>query len=119
MAYLLLLPVAYYGTKRIADKMFSMTSEYVLQKENLHDDSEALITAVKSILEKYTDMEEEHPAFKSKVLVEQAVDSLDYMSTTTSEHWFQRNYHYENKQLKHLQEELERRLRLFLLITQC
>ena len=38
MAYLLLLPVAYYGTKRIADKMFSMTSDYVLQKENLHED---------------------------------------------------------------------------------
>ena len=118
MAYLLLLPVAYYGTKQIADKMFSMTSEYVLQKENLQDDSEALITAVMSILEKYKDMEEQHPAFKSKVLVEEAVDSLKYTSTTTKEHWFQRNYKYENQQLKHLQEELERRLRLFLLITQ-
>ena len=119
MAYLLLLPVAYYGTKQIADKMFSMTSDYVLQKENLHDDSEALITAVLSILEKHKDIKEEHPAFKSKVLVEHAVDSLKYTSNTTKEHWFQRNYHYENEQLKHQQEELERRLRLFLLITQC
>ena len=119
MAYLLLVPVAYYGTKQIADKIFSMTSEYVLQKENLQDDSEALVTAVTSILEKYEDMEEDHAAFKSKVLVEQAVDSLTYTSKTISEHWFQRNYHYENQQLKHLQEELERRLRLFLLITQC
>lgn len=117
MAYLLLVPVAYYGTKKIADKLFNMTSEYMLQKENLKDDSEALLVAAMSILEKHKDVNEEHPAFKSKVLVEEAVDSLKYASDTTKEQWFQRNYHYENQKLKHLQDELERRLRLLLMVT--
>ena len=117
MAYLLILPVAYYGTSHLANKLFNMTSEYVLEKESLQDDSEALMTAVMTILEKYKDMDESHAAFRSKELVEEGVDSLRYMSKTTKEHWFQRNYHEENKRLKSLQDELERRLRLFLLVV--
>lgn len=117
MAYLLFIPVVYYGTSHVANKIFSMTSDYVLESEELHDDSSALLTAVISVLEKYTDMKQDHPAFKSKVLVEEGVDSLKYMSKTTKEHWYQRNYHNENAKLKRLQTDLERRLRLFLLVV--
>ena len=117
MAYLLFIPVVYYGTSHIANKIFNMTSDYVLESEELHDDSNALLTAVTSVLEKYKDMKESHPAFKSKILVEEGVDSLKYMSKTTKEHWYQRNYHHENMHLQRLQSELERRLRLFLLVV--
>ena len=94
-----------------------MTSDYVLESEELHDDSNALLIAVTSVLEKYKDMKESHPAFKSKILVEEGVDSLKYMSKTTKEHWYQRNYHHENMHLQRLQSELERRLRVFLLVV--
>mgnify|MGYP004004234959 FL=1 len=94
-----------------------MSSDYVLESEELHDDSNALLTAVTSGLKRYNDMEKDHPAFKSKVLVEEGVDSLEYMSKSTKEHWYQRNYHRENAKLKRLQTELERRLRLFLLVV--
>ena len=117
MAYLLFIPVVYYGTSHVANKIFSMTSDYVLESEELHDDSSALLTAVISVLEKYKDMKQDHPAFKSKVLVEEGADSLKYMSKTTKEHWYQRNYHNENVKLKRLQTDLERRLRLFLLVV--
>ena len=117
MAYLLFIPVVYYGTSHVANKLFSITSDYVLESEELHDDSDALLTAVTSVLKRYKDMEESHPAFKSKVLVEEGVDSLKYMSKTTTERWYQRNYHNENAKLKRLQDELERRLRLFLLVV--
>lgn len=117
MAYLLLLPVAYYSTQHFANKIFNMTSDYVLESEALRDESRALVVAVTSVLAKYKDMDEKHPAFKSKVLVEEGIDSLNYMSNTTREKWFQKNYHAENVKLKHLQEELERRLRLFLLVV--
>ena len=117
MAYLLFIPVVYYGTSHIANKIFSITSDYVLESEELHDDSSALLTAVTSVLSKYKGMKKNHPAFKSKVLVEQGVDSLKYMSKTTKEHWYQRNYHHENAHLQRLQGELERRLRLFLLVV--
>ena len=117
MAYLLFIPVVYYGTSHVANKIFNMTSDYVLESEELHDDSGALLTAVMSVLKKYKDMEETHPGFKSKVLVEEGVDSLLYMSKTTKERWYQRNYHQENAKLKRLQDELERRLRLFLLVV--
>jgi hypothetical protein len=117
MAYLLFIPVAYYGTSHVANKIFNMTSDYVLECEELHDDSSALLTAVMSVLEKFKDMKDSHPAFKSKVLVEEGVDSLLYMSKTTKERWYQRNYHQENSKLKRLQDELERRLRLFLLVV--
>ena len=117
MAYLLFIPVVYYGTSHIANKIFSMTSDYVLESEILHDDSEAIVTAAKSILKKYRDMEEDHPAFPNKVLVEDGVDSLEYASKSTKEKWFQRNYHTENLTLQRLQNDLERRLRLFLLVV--
>ena len=117
MAYLLFIPVVYYGTSHVANKLFSITSDYVLESEELHDDSDALLTAVTSVLERYKDMKESHPAFNSKVLVEECMDSLMYMSKTTNERWYQRNYHNENSKLKRLQDELERRLRLFLLVT--
>jgi hypothetical protein len=117
MAYLLLLPVAYYGTQHFANKIFSMTSDYVLEHESLRDESKALVVAVSTVLEKYMDMEETHPAYKSKLLVEEGIDSLTYLSKTTKEKWFQKNYRYENEKLKNLQIELERRLRLFLMIV--
>ena len=117
MAYLLLLPVAYYSTQHVANKLFNMTSDYVLESEALRDESQALIVAVTSVLAKFQDMDDDHPAFKSKVLVEEGIDSLNYMSNTTREKWFQKNYHQENIRLKNLQEELERRLRLFLLVV--
>lgn len=117
MAYLLFIPVVYYGTSHVANKIFNMTSDYVLESEELHDDSDALLTAVTSVLKKYKKMKESHPAYKSKVLVEEGVDSLMYMSTSTKERWYQRNYHQENAKLKRLQDELERRLRLFLLVV--
>ena len=117
MAYLLFIPVVYYGTSHVANKLFNMTSDYVLESEELHDDSDALLTAVTSVLKRYKDMKETHPAFKSKVLVEEGVDSLMYMSKSTKERWYQRNYHQENTKLKRLQDELERRLRLFLLVV--
>lgn len=117
MAYLLFIPVVYYGTSHVANKLFSITSDYVLESEELHDDSNALLTAVTSVLERYKDMKKAHPAFNSKVLVEEGMDSLKYMSINTRERWYQRNYHNENSKLKRLQDELERRLRLFLLVT--
>ena len=117
MAYLLLLPVAYYGTQHFANKIFNMTSDYVLEHESLKDESEALIVAVTTVLEKYMDMEQTHPAYKSKMLVEDGIDSLMYMSKSTKEKWYRRNYREENKKLKQLQNELERRLRLFLMIV--
>jgi len=117
MAYLLFIPVVYYGTSHVANKIFSMTSDYVLESEELHDDSDALLTAVTSVLKRYKNMKETHRAFKSKVLVEEGVDSLMYMSKSTKERWYQRNYHQENAKLKRLQDELERRLRLFLMVV--
>lgn len=117
MAYLLFIPVVYYGTSHVANKIFSMTSDYVLESEELHDDSTALITAVTSVLKRYKNMKENHRAFKSRVLVEEGVDSLMYTSKMTNEHWYQRNYHQENAKLKRLQDELERRLRLFLMVV--
>jgi len=117
MAYLLFIPVVYYGTSHVANKLFSITSDYVLEREELHDDSDALLTAVTSVLERYKNMKESNPAFNSKVLVEEGMDSLKYMSNTTKERWYQRNYNNENSKLKRLQDELERRLRLFLLVT--
>lgn len=117
MAYLLFIPVVYYGTSHIASKVFSMTSDYVLESETLHDDSAALLIAAKTILKKYRAVNEDHPAFGSKVLVEEGVDSLEYASTTTKEKWFQRNYHHENEMLRRLQSDLERRLRLFLMVV--
>lgn len=117
MAYLLFIPVVYYGTSHVANKIFSITSDYVLESEELHDDSDALLTAVTSVLHRYKDMEESHPAFLSKVLVEEGVDSLKYISKTIEERWYQRNYHNENTKLKRLQDELERRLRLFLMVV--
>ena len=117
MAYLLFIPVVYYGTSHVANKIFNMTSDYVLESEELHDDSNALLTAVTSVLKRYNEIEETHPAFRSKVLVEEGADSLMYMSKSTKERWYQRNYHQENVKLKRLQDELERRLRLFLLVV--
>jgi hypothetical protein len=117
MAYLLFIPVVYYGTSHVANKIFNMTSDYVLESEELHDDSDALLTAVTSVLKRYKKMKESHPAYKSKLLVEEGMDSLKYMSKTTKERWYQRNYHHENAKLKRLQDELERRLRLFLLVV--
>ena len=35
-----------------------MTSDYVLESEDLHDDSDALLTAVTSVLKKYKNMKE-------------------------------------------------------------
>lgn len=118
MAYLLFIPVVYYGTSHIANKIFNMTSDYVLESETLHDDSRALLTAAISILQKYKDMDDSHPAFANKELVEEGVDSLEYASKTTREKWFQRNYHAENISLQRLQSDLERRLRLFLLVVE-
>ena len=117
MAYLLFIPVVYYGTSHLANKVFNMTSDYVLESECLHDDSAALLLAAKTILKKYQDMEEEEAAYPSKQLVEEGVDSLEYASKTTNERWFQRNYHHENQMLKRLQADLERRLRLFLMVV--
>ena len=117
MAYLLFIPVVYYGTSHVANKIFNMTSDYVLESEELHDDSDALLTAVTSVLKRYKKMKESHPAYKSKLLVEEGMDSLKYMSKSTKERWYQRNYHHENAKLKRLQDELERRLRLFLLVV--
>jgi len=117
MAYLLLLPVVYYGTSHLANKLFNMTSEYVLENEILEDNSESLLEATLSILEKHKKMKETNVAFRSKELVEEAVDSLRYCSTITHEQWFKRNYNAENKRLQMLQNELERRLRLFLLVV--
>ena len=117
MAYLLFIPVVYYGTSHFANKVFNMTSDYVLESESLNDESKAVLTAAKTILLKYREMEEEDSAFASKQLVEEAVDSLEYASKTTKEKWFQRNYRHENQMLKRLQTDLERRLRLFLLVV--
>lgn len=117
MAYLLAIPLIYYGTSHVANKLLDMTSSYVLQNETLHDDSKALLTAASSILEKYRDMPETHSAFGNKVLVEQGVDSLQYASSSTENKWFKRNYHFENILLERLQNDLERRLRLFMLVA--
>ena len=117
MAYLLAIPVIYYGTSHLASKILDISTNYVLKNECLHDDSEALILAVTSILHKYEDMEEEHPAFRNKLLVEEGIDSLQYASSSTENKWFKRNYHEENASLERLQNDLERRLRLFLLVV--
>jgi len=117
MAYLLAIPLIYYGTSHVASKILDMSSNYVLKNECLHDDSEALLLAVTSILKKYKNMKEEHPAYKNKLLVEEGIDSLQYASTTTENKWFKRNYHEENASLERLQNDLERRLRLFLLVV--
>lgn len=117
MAYLLAIPLIYYGTSHVANKILDMTSSYVLKNESLHDDSEALLTAAMSILKKYKDMGDDHPAFANKVLVEQGVDSLQYASRSTENKWFKRNYHTENILLQRLQNDLERRIRLFMLVV--
>lgn len=109
--------MVYYGTSQLANKLFNMTSDYVLESETLHDDSASLLVAAKTILKKYRHVDEDHTAFKSKVLVEEGVDSLEYASRTTSEKWFKRNYHHENEKLRRLQSDLERRLRLFLMVV--
>lgn len=117
MAYLLLLPVAYYSTQHVANKLFNLTTDYVLEREALRDESKALLVAATSVLCQYKDMDEDDPAFQSKVLVEDAIDSLKYVSDTTREKWFKANYSAENSKLCKLQNELEKRLRLFLLVV--
>lgn len=117
MSYLLALPVIYYGTSHIANRILNISSNYFLESECLHDDSKAILTAAISILQKYNDMKETHPAFENKMLVEEGVDSLEYASTSTKQKWFKRNYHSDNISLQRLQNDLERRLRLFLLIV--
>jgi len=117
MAYLLAIPVLYYTTSRFANKIFDITSDYVLNMEELESDSQALLTATKTVLQKYKGMKESHPAFKSKILVENAVDSLVYFSDTTNASWFRRNYAAENARFRKLRNELEHRLRLFLLVV--
>jgi len=116
MAYLLAIPVIYYGTSHLANKLLDISSSYVLQNEVLHDDSQAILTAATSILKKYKDMREDHSAFSSKSLVEEGVDSLEYASKTTASKWYKKNYSAENALLQRLQNDLERRLRLFMLV---
>lgn len=116
MAYLLAIPLIYYGTSHVATKILDMTSNYMLQNESLHDDSEALLTAATSVLKKYKNMEETHAAFQNKCLVENGIDSLQYASRSTERKWFKKNYHAENILLNRLQTDLERRLRLFILV---
>jgi hypothetical protein len=117
MAYLLAIPVIYYGTSHVASKILDISSSYVLKNELLHDDSEALLLAVTSILRKYKNMDNNHAAFKNKLLVEEGIDSLEYASKSTSSTWYKRNYAEENALLQRLQNDLERRLRLFLLVV--
>lgn len=117
MAYLLAIPVIYYGTSHLANKLLDISSSYVLDNEVLHDDSKAILTAAVTILKKYEDLGDEHPAFASKCLVEEGVDSLEYASKTTSTKWYQKNYSSENALLQRLQNDLERRLRLFMLVV--
>ena len=117
MAYILAIPIIYYDTSHIASKILDISSNYVLKNEVLHDNSEALLLAVTSILHKYKNMKEENPAYKNKLLVEDGIDSLQYASSTTENKWFKRNYHEENACLERLQNDLERRLRLFLLVV--
>ena len=117
MAYLLAIPVIYYGTSHLANKLLDISSSFVLDNEVLHDDSKAILTAAVTILKKYQDMDNEHPAFQNKCLVEEGVDSLQYASSSTENKWFKRNYHAENILLERLQNDLERRLRLFMLVV--
>ena len=117
MAYLLAIPLIYYGTTHVANKILDYSANYVLKNETLHDDSEALLTATVSILKKYKHMKKSNVAFKNKVLVEDGVDSLRYASSSTEQNWLKRNYHSENILLERLQNDLERRLRLFLLVV--
>lgn len=119
MAYLLLVPVAYYGTSKIANKIFDMTSDLMLHSEELRDNSAALLQAAKTVLYKHRNMGEKHPAFKNKTLVEEGVLSLEYETQTVKQVWFVRNYHDQNKKLERLQGELERRLRLFLMVVKA
>jgi len=116
MAYLLAIPVLYYGTSHLANKLLDVSSSYVLDNEVLHDDSKAILTAAVALLKKYKDLSDEHPAYPSKCLVEDGIDSLEYASKTTSTKWYQKNYSSENALLQRLQNDLERRLRLFMLV---
>lgn len=118
MAYLLALPIIYYGTSAIASKILDLGSNYVLKNETLHDDSEALLLAAITILQKYKNMDASNGAFKNKLLLEDGVDSLKYASSTTETQWYKKNYHKENVLLERLQNDLERRLRLFLLVVE-
>ena len=117
MAYLLALPVIYYGTAHVANKILNISSDYFLESECLHDDSQAILAAALSILYKYRAMEQDHPAYKNKILVEEGMDSLEYASKNIKERWFKRNYATDNIVLQRLQDDLERRLRLFLLVV--
>ena len=117
MAYLLAIPILYYGTSHIASRILDLGSNYVLKNETLHDDSEALLLAAMSILERHKDMDNTNSAFKNKMLVEDGVDSLKYASSSTETQWYKKNYHAENLLLERLQNDLERRLRLFLLVV--
>jgi len=117
MAYLLAIPLIYYGTSHVANKLLDISSSYVLDNEVLHDDSKAILTAAVTILQKYEELDEEHPAFPSKCLVEEGVDSLEYASKSTTSRWYKKNYAAENALLQRLQNDLERRLRLFMLVV--
>ena len=111
--------MAYYGTSKIANKIFDMTSDFMLHSEELRDNSAALLQAAKTVLFKYRHMDEESAAYKSKVLVAEAVLSLEYETQSVKQVWFVRNYHEQNKKLERLQGELERRLRLFIMVVKA
>ena len=121
MAYLLAIPVVYYGSSFIANKTMDALSVYVVDTEELVDESEAILKTATSVLKSHKDMLESHEAYVAKTYVEQGVDALQYMSDSVKRRksLFKRSFKKENKKLRKLQDELERRLRLFYIAYSC
>ena len=121
MAYLLALPVIYYGTNYMAKKTMDTISTYLVEHDDLHDTSDAVLAAAVSLLKRHRHMKETHDAFVAKTYVEQGVDALEYMrkKVTSKKSIFKRSYKKENENIRELQDELERRLRLFHIVYAC
>lgn len=121
MAYLLAIPFVYYGSSYIANKTIDALSVYMVDTEDLMDESDAILATAKSVLHSHKDMPETHEAFIAKTFVEEGVDALQYTSdyAKRKKSIFKRSYRKENLKIRKLQDDLERRLRLFHMAFSC
>ena len=119
MAYYMMMmaPLGYYVTKRIVNGF----SDRVLTLEPLLDedlDVEGLLETAKGILSMYSAMQEDHPAFVSKELITNSVETLErhirFAKQKSKRYYGWADFHKENKRIKTEVRKLEKRLSRFI-----
>ena len=119
--YVALLPVVYYGTSYTANQLLNTTKEYLCDKVDLIDDSSAVLSAAKKIVEMHVHVDEKHHAYEAKVFVEDGIEMLEFESTCArakNARWslVRRDFKRANERISRLTRNLEQRMRLFLQI---